>query len=129
MSQLDFLIGTWKLETKDQFEVWDKNEKNELIGQSFSIKNNQKVISETLIVKEVNKQVIYEATVLDQNEGRPVQFILNKDDSSCFSFENDRHDFPKKIQYKKITNTRVEVSVLGDKNEGFSFIQIKQKSK
>lgn len=125
-SELDFLVGTWKIDNKEQFEVWEKNRSLELIGYSYRIKDNQKTITETLVIKKVGDQFVYEATVLDQNDGRTVQFVLNTKTDSLYSFENNKHDFPKKIQYKKMNDHQLKVTVLGDEDSGFSYIQIKQ---
>jgi len=126
-SQLDFLIGTWKMEGKEQYEFWKKNQKEELVGNSYKLVNNEKIISETLRIKSVGKQLVYEATVHNQNDGETVEFILNPNNNKYLSFENVNHDFPKKIQYKKISADRIEVSVLGENDKGFSYIQIKQR--
>ena len=125
-SELDFLVGTWKIDNKEQFEVWEKNRSLELIGYSYRIKDNQKTITETLVIKKVGDQFVYEATVPDQNDGRTVQFVLNTETDSLYSFENNKHDFPKKIQYKKMNDYQLKVTVLGDEDSGFSYIQIKQ---
>jgi hypothetical protein len=117
------------MEGKEQYEVWEKNKNNELIGHSYKLNNNQKTISETLLIKKTGNQIIYEATVPDQNEGKTIQFILNADIKSYLSFENDKHDFPKKIQYKKINDDEIEVTVSGEKGKGFSYTQLKQKKK
>ena len=124
--ELDFLVGTWKRENRQQFEVWKKNNSKELKGYSYTIKDEQKTITETLEIKNKANQFIYEATVSGQNQGRTIQFILNTAVDSLFSFENDTHDFPKKIQYKKLNDTLLKVSVLGENTSGFSYIQIKQ---
>jgi len=124
--ELDFLIGTWKRENKEQFEVWEKNKLLELNGYSYRIESNQKTITETLVIKKIEDQIVFEATVPSQNEGRTVQFVLNTEADSIFSFENDKHDFPKKIQYKKINDNQIKVSVLGEDDSGFSYIQIRQ---
>jgi hypothetical protein len=125
-SELDFFVGTWKRDNKEQYEVWEKNNSSNLTGYSYRIINNKKTTIETLVIKKIGDQFVYEATVPDQNEGRTVQFILNTETDSLFSFENDKHDFPKKIQYKKINDNQLKVIVLGDDNTGFSYIQIKQ---
>jgi hypothetical protein len=124
--ELDFLAGTWKRENKEQFEFWEKNNTHELVGYSYKIKDNQKSITEILKIKKIDGQFVYEATVPDQNEGRTIQFILNTETDSLFSFENDKHDFPKKIQYRRMNGNQLEVIVLGDDDTGFSYIQIKQ---
>jgi hypothetical protein len=125
-TELDFLVGTWKRENKEQFEVWEKNKPTELIGYSYIMNGNQKIITETLVIKRLSDHFVYEATVPDQNEGKTVQFVLNKETASPFSFENNHHDFPKKIQYEKIDDDEIKVSVLGDNEEGFSYVQIRQ---
>ena len=128
-SQFDFLVGTWKVEFKEQYEVWEKNKNNELVGYSYKLNNNQKIISETLAIKKIDKQIIYEATIPNQNEGKTIQFTLNTEIKSYFSFENNKHDFPKKIQYKKISDDELKIMVLGDNGKGFSCTQLKQKTK
>jgi hypothetical protein len=125
-TELDFLVGTWKKENKEQFEVWERNGSLGLIGYSYRIEDRKKNITETLAIKKIGEQFVYEATVPDQNDGRTVQFILNTEIDSLYSFENDKHDFPKKIQYKKRNDDQLKVTVLGDGNSGFSYIQIKQ---
>ena len=126
IAELDFLVGTWKRENVEQFEVWEKKSAHKLIGYSYRIKENQKSITETLAIKKVGDQFVFEATVPDQNEGRTVKFMLNAEIDSIFSFENDKHDFPKKIQYKNLSDNRVKVDVLGDEDSGFSYIQVRQ---
>lgn len=127
-SQLDFLVGTWKMEGKEQYEFWEKNQKNGLVGNSYKLVDNEKSISETLRIKSVGNQLIYGATVPNQNDGKTIEFILNPDNSEYLSFENANHDFPKKIQYKRISRDSIKVSVLGENEEGFSYIQIKQQT-
>ena len=56
ISKLNFLVGTWKIEGKEQYEVWEKNKNNELIGYLYKINNNQRTISETLSIKKIGNQ-------------------------------------------------------------------------
>jgi hypothetical protein len=125
ISELDFMVGTWKMENKEQYEVWEKSYNNELAGYSYRIKNDQKSITETLSIKLIGDQIVYEATVPDQNEGKTIGFTLNDEMQTYLSFENLQHDFPKKIQYKKISENEIEVTVLGDAGKGFSYTQFK----
>lgn len=125
-SSVDFMIGTWKMEGKDQYEIWEKTKNKEFIGYSYKINNNEKIITETLSIKLMNDQIFYEATVPDQNDGKTIRFRLNAEINEYLSFENIEHDFPKKIQYKKINDDEIEVTVLGDQDNGFSYTQRKQ---
>ena len=83
-------------------------------------------MSETLSIKITGHHIVYEATVPDQNEGKSISFTLNDSIKEYLSFENIGHDFPKKIQYRRITKDEIEVSVLGEEGRGFSYRQLKQ---
>ena len=123
---LDFLVGTWKREGKEQYEVWEKAKNGGLIGHSYVIRDNKRSITETLAIKEVGGLLVFEATVPDQNSGSTVQFLLNPKADSILSFENKNHDFPKKIQYQKLDSHQLKITVLGDSSDGFSYIQFRQ---
>lgn len=129
LSRADFIIGTWKMEGKEQYEKWELSNNKELIGYSYTFKDSQKIITETLSIKILENTVIFEATVPDQNEGKTIPFSLNNEIKDYLSFENIDHDFPKKIQYKRINENEIEVTVLGDEGKGFSYKQLKQKTK
>ena len=105
MEKFDFLIGTWKIENQAQFESWTRA---------------------GLAIKRIGDQIVYEATVPDQNQGQTIQFVLNPEIDSSFSFENSNHDFPKSIQYRKISENELIIKVSGDDNNGFNYRMIKQ---
>lgn len=117
------------MEGKEQYENWELSNNKELIGYSYKFKDGQKIITETLAIKILENTVIFEATVPDQNEGKTIPFILNNEIKDYLSFENMDHDFPKKIQYKRINENVIEVTVAGDEGEGFSYRQVKQSTK
>ncbi|NAS31053.1 hypothetical protein GTQ40_08740 [Flavobacteriaceae bacterium R38] len=118
--ELSFLEGVWKINDKETYEAWKKNDKGELTGKSYKIKDGKEYINEHLSIKEKNGQLIYTATVLNQNEGKGIDFVLNKDIKGKYSFENLAHDFPKKIIYHKVEKNQLKVDVLGENNRGFS---------
>ncbi len=125
LNQLDFLIGTWKMEGKENYESWEKID-NKFAGESYKIENGLKKVSETIEIKLEKQGVIYTPTVFDQNEGKGIPFQLRLSKENLFSFENLKHDFPKKIQYKIITSNKLFISVLGENDEGFSYNLIRQ---
>ncbi|AOW21079.1 DUF6265 family protein [Urechidicola croceus] len=125
LQQVEFLIGKWKMENKESYESWEKKE-DKYSGQSYKFKNGEKVISENIELKIVENQIIYTPTVFDQNNGKGIPFKLNSSDQDLFSFENLEHDFPKKIQYRILSDDELYVSVLGENDKGFSFKLIRQ---
>lgn len=126
LSDLAFLQGKWKVENKETYELWKLNADNTLSGNSFKIKDGKEVISEHLSLAMNGDKIIYSAKVLNQNNGEPVNFTLNKEVTNKFSFENPTHDFPKKIQYTKLDEKTLFVEVLGEGDRGFSFKMMKQ---
>ncbi|MBN2777388.1 MAG: SRPBCC domain-containing protein [Bacteroidales bacterium] len=124
----EFLQGKWKVENKDIYEEWEMVTTSEYVGSSYKIIDDKKVVSENLSIRNSAKSVIYTATVLNQNQGKGIEFTLNKIDANTFSFENLNHDFPKKIIYKKIADRQIYVQVLGKENKGFSFNMFKVKT-
>lgn len=124
----DFLQGTWKMEGKEIFELWDVLNDNTLKGFSYKMNKGQMVISEYLDISRVNNEIVYTATVLNQNQGKGISFTLTKTDSS-FNFENPNHDFPKRIMYQKLNDTEIFVQVSDGKQKGFAYKMQKQVQK
>lgn len=120
LRQVEFLIGTWKMEGKESYESWHKRG-DILTGVSYKIENRQKILSEKIEIKVEKGQIIYAPTVFDQNDGKAIPFKLAPVEQNLFSFENPGHDFPKKIQYHIVNDHELYVSVLGDRDEGFSY--------
>jgi len=126
LSQLEFLIGIWQVEGKQNFESWEKVNDTVFTGKGYKIRDGVTTISETLTVKVSNNNIYYEATVPDQNDGSTIPFKLNTAQEDLFSFENADHDFPKKIQYQFINDQKIKVNVLGGNDKGFSFYFTRQ---
>lgn len=120
-----FLEGTWKVENEEVYERWDKVNENTLKGISYLLQDGQMSISEYIDISKTNKKVTYVATVLGQNQGKAVSFKLTKMDSA-FTFENPKHDFPKKIVYKKLNETEISVHVSDGKQMEFGYKMQKQ---
>ncbi len=125
LQHVDFLIGTWKKEGKESYESWVKKD-DKFQGQSYKIKDGQKFVSENIEVTLVGDQIMYTPTVFNQNDGKGIPFTLKSLEENLFSFENPKHDFPKKIQYKILNSNELYVSVLGEKDKGFSYKLMKQ---
>ena len=122
---MNFLIGTWQIEGKQTFESWKLSD-NRLVGESYKLRDNQKYVSETLKIEVLDDKTVYTATVKNQNEGKGISFELIPVKDQLFSFENSTHDFPNKIQYKVLSETELQVNVLGKDGKGFSYKLIKQ---
>lgn len=94
----------------------------ELIGTGYKLKDGKLEVLEHLAIRMIEGKVVYQATVFNQNQGATISFPLNESISHYYSFENLEHDFPKKIQYQQLDKKRIKVNVVGDKEQGFSFV-------
>ncbi|GAB3335471.1 hypothetical protein GCM10027429_17780 [Marivirga atlantica] len=125
IAQVEFLVGTWKMGGKEMYEQWENTE-GILKGHSYKMVEGEKLTTETLTIKIQEGRIVYEALVPNQNNGQSIHFILNAEVKDQLSFENSNHDFPKKIQYKKIDDNKLLVNVLGKNDQGFSYYLYKQ---
>ncbi len=125
--KMDFLAGTWKVDGRDTYEEWKKTGPKRLEGYGYKVQGDSQRVFETLVIREVDGQLVYEATVPDQNEGRTIGFTLNPAHKEIYSFENPDHDFPKKIQYKLLAQDTLLVTVLGENDSGFRLTLVRQK--
>lgn len=129
-AQSDFLTllqGTWKVRNEELYEHWDKVSENMLKGFSYDLKNGQMHISEYLDLIQSKKGMVYTATVLNQNQGKKVDFKLTQTNDTAFVFENPNHDFPKKIVYKKLSHAEIWIQISDNKQKTFSYTIIKVK--
>lgn len=124
----DFLIGTWKVENKENYEHWDKLSNEKLKGFAYKLKEGKIFVSEYMQIMQKDSEIIYNAAVINQNNGIGVDFKLVKTDNT-FIFENLNHDFPKQIIYKKLTGNELFVQVTDGKQKGFSYKMFKQSLK
>jgi hypothetical protein len=120
-----FLEGTWKMENREVYEAWEAPDNGQMTGYSYRMREGEEVITEYLEIRQLEDVIIYTATVLNQNEGRGIEFILNRPDTLTWSFENPEHDFPKVIQYQKRSDDKICVRVSDGGERGFSYVMYK----
>lgn len=121
----DFLQGTWKMENNEGYEHWDKLDDHILKGVAYQTTDGQLTVTEYLDIAKKGDEIIYTAIVTNQNQKQGVAFQMTRSDS-LFVFENETHDFPKKIVYQKLADTALLVQVLDENNTGFRYTMTKQ---
>jgi hypothetical protein len=119
------LEGTWKVDGKETYESWTRINEDSLSGIGYQIINGSTKASEYLSLSVQSSQVIYEAMVPSQNEGRRIPFIqINTD--TCHVFENKTHDFPKRIEYCFYGEDSLIVNVSGNQDQKFAIAFLRQ---
>ena len=106
-----FLEGTWKVENKETYEHWDVMSNNSMKGFGYTLNDNKIKVTEYLGIRKEGTNIIYNAQVIGQNDGKSIDFKMTKQDSAKYIFENTRHDFPQTIIYRKLNDSTVEVSL------------------
>ena len=61
LKSINYLEGIWKVENKQQYEVWNKTKTGGLEGYGYRIKADEKLITETLSIEEINGGLVYKA--------------------------------------------------------------------
>lgn len=124
------LAGTWTSSDGSYHEKWEIRADSLLTGTGFTLEGKDTLFSEKLkIVIDETGESRYLATVPGQNNGLPVAFLLSSASEDFALFENPGHDFPKRIEYRRTSDTSivVEVGAEGDKRS-FSLLMIRQQT-
>ncbi|WP_316843337.1 DUF6265 family protein [Pedobacter psychrodurus] len=98
-----FVLGNWEMQTSKGkiVEQWVQSSDQLLSGKSYRINaKGDSLLSETLQVRKIGKEIFYCSTVVNQNEGKEVCFKLVSTKDKIYIFENKEHDFPQKIVYQ-----------------------------
>ena len=120
-----FLEGTWKTENRDTYEHWDKLNESSLKGFAYKLVDGKIRVTEYLEIGLKKQNVVYTATLADQNQGEGVDFKLVAAEGA-WTFINPAHDFPQKIVYRELSANEVFVEVSDGAGKGFSYKMIRQ---
>lgn len=103
----DWLIGNWRVERPKEtnLEVWEKKSNNHYTAKSFSIKNKDTSLFETIELIKSNEVWSYIVTTNNQNDNKPVSFELVFIGNKEFICLNLHHDFPTRIAYRLVDKT------------------------
>lgn len=119
LDKASWMLGEW--EKKDSLgiltENWKPLDDSTYVGTSYFVINKKDTVhSEQIELMEQEEHLIYRATVKGENNNMPIPFQLTSDKDSLLVFENPKHDFPQKIQYKLQKNGTVVATVSGTQN-------------
>ncbi len=119
LADLDWLWGEWQVKTKDQSttESWRKISENtaEGIGQVHSAEGKLQSQEALRIVSMQNELFLLAKVTSNQ---LPVAFKLSFCQPQQAIFENNSHDFPTHLNYRRHQN-KLLVTVTGSDGKGF----------
>lgn len=113
---LQFIIGTWKIESGAEMEKWEFVNEKELRGKGFALNGRDTILKEVIQLIYNESGIHYVAKVKGQNNNESITFSLVNTQKATFVFENKAHDFPQRINYRKISDTLIMAWIEGEKN-------------
>lgn len=115
LEKMNWLVGNWEQKLPDGTltETWTKENDSTFSGDSYFINTKDTVHFESIKLTQRAEELTYSATVVGQNDDKPVDFKLILDADNTFTFENSTHDYPQKIIYKKVTSDRLIATISG----------------
>jgi len=87
------------------------------LGYYMDITNSDTLFRQRMILTKRNNDVLMYFNVKNQNEDKDVEFRLTKHDGNVFVFENPFRDYPSVITYKLLSDTSINVVMIGFKNK------------
>lgn len=103
LKNLEWLTGKW-IRTNAKtgqsgYETWKKDASSKLSGKGVTLKGKETLFEENMEFLFKGKDLYF--TVSVTGEKQPTYFKLTSLSPDGFTCENPKHDFPKKITYKR----------------------------
>lgn len=116
LNRAKWLLGEW--EKTDSLgtlkEIWETQDDSTFVGQSYYIQNKKDTVhSEQIELMQDKEHLIYRATIQGENNDEPIAFQMIKGEDSLLIFENRKHDYPQKIEYKLKTKNFIITTISG----------------
>jgi hypothetical protein len=100
-TEFDWLVGNWVRKNdkdgKQTFERWKKKSNTEFIGIGYTLLEKDTVWKEDVRLSKTD--TLWTFAVTGKGDTQPTVFKLSKVDERSFIFENNRNEFPKRIEY------------------------------
>ncbi|WP_298122094.1 DUF6265 family protein [Flavobacterium sp.] len=119
LEKANWMIGEW--EKTDSLgtlkEIWERLDDSTFIGLSYYIQNKKDTVhNEQVELMQNGEHLIYTTTIKGENNDSPIPFQMTKDEDSLLVFENPKHNFPQKIEYKLAKNNILTAKITGKLN-------------
>jgi hypothetical protein len=110
MADMAWLAGAWvgKRGKRSIEERWSPPLGGAMLGVSRTVSRGSMVAFEYLRIVERDGELVY---VAQPNGAPPTEFVLTKLDTTLAVFENPRHDFPQRIEYKLSAEGSLSASI------------------
>ncbi|WP_316817534.1 DUF6265 family protein [Pedobacter nyackensis] len=125
--KLEWLVGKWVRTNAEAgqsgYETWSKTTDLQLSGKGVTLKGKKTIFVESLEFIAKGNDIFY--TVVVTGEKQPTYFKLTALSTDGFTCENPKHDFPKKIVYKREGNHIKAVISGNGQSVDYNFVKAK----
>jgi hypothetical protein len=116
LEKANWMLGEW--EKTDSLgtlkEIWERLDDSTFIGLSYYIQNEKDTLhNEQVEMMQDGEHLIYTTTIKGENNDSPIPFQMTTDEDSLLVFENPKHNFPQKIEYKLAKNNVLTAKISG----------------
>jgi len=116
LEKANWMLGEW--EKTDSLgtlkEIWERLDDSTFIGLSYYIQNKKDTLhNEQVELMQDGEHLIYTTTIKGENNDLPIPFQMTTDEDSLLVFENPKHDYPQKIEYKLFKNNTLTATISG----------------
>ena len=133
LKNLDWIVGNWEMTTPEGTvkESWSRETDSSLHGMGlFTAPAGDTLYSENISLVQNGDTLFYIPAVSNQNNGKPVPFKEMAFSTNEVAFENEGHDFPQRIIYKRTSDSTMTARIEGMQNgqaraEEFSYTRSK----
>jgi hypothetical protein len=112
------LLGHWTIadSLEAQSEEWSQVNDSTFVGKGYVIEGGDTTFFETLEIRKTRGAWRYMAGVANENGGEVVEFTLRRQNENRIEFENENHDFPKRIGYELIEDNQLQAYIEGPRD-------------
>ncbi|WP_157972882.1 DUF6265 family protein [Aureibaculum luteum] len=124
IESLKWLVGNWDniIPEQQSYESWKQKNDSTLIAYSYTTVSEDTVFQENMRIQQISNQLILTVSVPNQNEEQPVEFKLIPKSNNEFTFVNEQHDFPSKINYTNPVKDSIHAWVEGQIDSAYKKI-------
>lgn len=120
VSSFEWISGNYRLISNygNYTEKWKKVDSLTYFGLGYFLDNDNHdtLFRQRMKLMQTAEGVFMYFNVKNQNDNKDVEFRLTKQERKLFTFENPFRDYPSIVTYKILSDTTVNVVMLGFKN-------------
>ncbi len=118
LDDIAWIEGEWQRTFNEttQVERWQRDS-NHYEGRKIFVNSHDSTVMDYMRIYEKNNVLILEDIMAESNI--KTDFLMLEANSDSVVFENPKHNFPKRIVYRRIGTDSLELSVIGTAHEVF----------